>query len=163
MYIYKRNDIQVHNLLANNKILSQTGSAYTVFLKTSLNVRQQPRHRRREAERGDSVVRGEMSGGGGCAGCPGDRRPHTPSHDFQGMVSGHNLMHNIDLPQHLLHIQDSAPLHLRHPYADFRAPHREINGGHAAGEEVHAFWAVELHPQSGSIQHQGARYHHCHG
>lgn len=104
-----------------------------------------------------------MSGGGGGAGGPGDRRHDAPGDDIPRLVLRAHLMHNLDLPQHLLLIQNAAPQHLRRPRPNSGASHRKVYGGDVAGEEVHGAAAVEGQPQPRAFQYKGARDNYCNG
>lgn len=100
-----------------------------------------------------------MSNRGGGAGGAGDGRPVDAGDDVQGVGSGAELLHRPDIPEHVLHVQDSASDHLRHPHADLRPPSRPDHGRHSAGETLRRL-RPELHAQPRSLQHQGTRHHH---
>lgn len=104
-----------------------------------------------------------MLGGGGGAGGAGDRRPQHPRDDIPCMGAGRGGLRNLDVPQHFLHLQNAAALHLRHSHADSGAPRRPLHGGHAAQEGICGVWAVALQPQPGPFQYQGARDYHGDG
>lgn len=105
------------------------------------------------------VSSGPVSGGGGGSGGAGDRRPITSGDDFPGMVSGIGIMRGPNLPEHVLHVQDSATHHLGHSHANRGSSHRKVHGRDASHQRVQLS-RVALHLEPWTLQHEGACHHH---
>lgn len=98
-----------------------------------------------------------MHSGGGGTGGPRNGRPHPPSNDLPSVAPRPDVMHHADIPQHLLHLPDTAAHHLGHPDADRGAPDRTFPGHRAPKEGGQAVGGLGVQPEPGPIQHKGAR------